>query len=97
LDGAFSNSAGINLMWLELEKWLNVRARQGQPFRARELPPVEEWRKQIGYSVRLSFPSRKDKSVVQHFLDDNEGVLASPLDFLNRFRGSRKARSRPPI
>lgn len=86
LDRTFSNLTGINLMWLELEKWLNDRARQGLPFRALELPPVEEWRKQIGYSVRLSFPSRKDKSVVQHFLDDNDGVLGSPLEFLNRFR-----------
>ncbi|MEH2539211.1 MULTISPECIES: hypothetical protein [unclassified Bradyrhizobium] len=86
LDRTFSNLAGINRMWLELEKWLNVRARKGLPFRALELPPVEEWRKQIGYSVRLSFPSRKDKSVVQHFLDDNDGVLGSPLEFLNRFR-----------
>jgi hypothetical protein len=86
LDRTFSNLTGINLMWLELEKWLNVRARKGLPFRALELPPAEEWRNQIGYSVRLSFPSRKDKSVVQRFLDDNDGVLDSPLEFLNRFR-----------
>jgi hypothetical protein len=86
LDRTFSNLAGINQMWLDLKMWLNVRARQGLPFRPLELPPVEEWRKQIGYSVRLSFPSRKDKSVVQHFLDDNHGVLRSPSDFLNRFR-----------
>lgn len=86
LDRTFSNLAGINRMWLELEKWLNVRSRKGLPFRELELPPMEKWRKQIGYSVRLSFPSRKDKSVVQHFLDDNDGVLGSPLEFLNRFR-----------
>ncbi|MGM4962986.1 hypothetical protein AB7714_05730 [Tardiphaga sp. 1201_B9_N1_1] len=82
----FSNLAGINRMWLELDEWLNVRARKGLPFRALELPPPEEWRKQIGYSVRLSFPSRKDKSVVQHFLDENDGVLGSPLTLLDRFR-----------
>jgi hypothetical protein len=82
----FSNLAGINRMWLELDGWLNVRAREGLPFRTLELPPAEEWRNQIGYSVRLSFPSRKDKSVVQRFLDDNDGVLGSPLMFLDRFR-----------
>lgn len=86
LNRTFSNLTGINGMWLELEKWLNVRARKGLPFRALELPPIEIWRKQIGYSVRLSFPSRRDKSVVQHFLEDNDGVLGSPLVFLDRFR-----------
>jgi hypothetical protein len=86
LKRTFGNLTGINGMWLELEAWLKVRARKGLPFRALELPPVEEWRNQIGYSVRLSFPSRKDKSVVQHFLDDNDGVLGSPLVFLDRFR-----------
>ena len=86
LDRTFSNLSGINHMWLDLEKWLNVRARKGLPFRALELPPTEEWRNQIGYSVRLSFPSRKDKSVVQHFLAENPGILYSPLQFLDRFR-----------
>jgi hypothetical protein len=86
LDRAFSHLSGINRMWLDLEKWLKVRSEQGLPFRTLELPPEEEWRRQIGYSVRLSFPSRKDKSVVQHFLDENPGILGSPLEFLDRFR-----------
>jgi hypothetical protein len=86
LDRTFSNLAGINRMWVDLEKWLKARSQKGLPFRTLELPPREEWRKQIGYSVRLSFPSRKDKAVVQHFLAENEGVLGSPLEFLKRFR-----------
>ncbi len=53
VDRTFSNLAGINRMWVELEKWLKVRAQKGLPFRTLELPPVEEWRNQIGYSVRL--------------------------------------------
>jgi hypothetical protein len=86
LDRTFSNLSGINRMWVDLEGWLKDRAQKGLPFRTLELPPEEEWRKQIGYSVRLSFPSRKDKSVVQHFLAENEGILDSPLQFLDRFR-----------
>jgi len=58
---------------------------------------VEEWRNQIGYSVRLSFPSRKDKSVVQHFLAENPGILDSPLQFLDRFRRVADVRNRPRI
>jgi hypothetical protein len=86
LDRAFSNLAGINRMWVDLGEWLKVRSQKGLPFRTLELPPEEDWRKQIGFSVRLSFPSRKDKSVVQHFLAENPGVLGSPLEFLDRFR-----------
>jgi hypothetical protein len=86
LDRKFSVLSGINSMWVDLEKWLGDRAQKGLPFRTLELPPSEEWRNQIGYSVRLSFPSRKDKSVVQHFLAENPGILDSPLQFLDRFR-----------
>ena len=86
LERKFSDLSGINRMWVDLEKWLKDRAQKGLPFRTLELPPVEEWRNQIGYSVRLSFPSRKDKSVVQHFLAENPGILDSPLKFLDRFR-----------
>jgi hypothetical protein len=86
IDRTFSNLPGINLMWKDLEKWLKVRSLTGLPFRLLELPPEELWRNQIGYSVRLSFPSRRDKVVVQHFLDENEGILASPSEFLGRFR-----------
>jgi hypothetical protein len=80
------NLPGINRMWLDLDRWLVERSAKGLPFRALELPPEDEFRTQIGYSVQLSFPSRKDKQVVQSFLSDNEGVLRSPLDLLDRFR-----------
>lgn len=86
LRRTFGNLPGINTMWLELDAWLKDRSAKGLPFRALELPPRDVRRKQIGYSVQMSFPSRKDKQLVQSFLADNEGVLRSPLDFLDQFR-----------
>ncbi|MET3299050.1 hypothetical protein [Bradyrhizobium diazoefficiens] len=86
LKRTFGNLPGIHRMWLDLDAWLRDRSARGLPFRALELPPEDEWRTQIGYSVQLSFPSRRDKQVVQSFLSENEGVLRSPLDFLDRFR-----------
>ncbi|WP_316228474.1 hypothetical protein [Bradyrhizobium sp. SZCCHNR1039] len=86
LRRTFGNLPGINSMWLELNAWLKDKSGKGLPFRALELPPKDEWRKQIGYSVQLSFPSRRDKLVVQNFLSENDGALRSPLDFLDRFR-----------
>ncbi|MCP3471808.1 hypothetical protein NLM33_25070 [Bradyrhizobium sp. CCGUVB1N3] len=86
LDRAFPHLPGINRMWLDLDAWLKDRAARGSPFRVLDLPPEDEWRTQIGYSVHMSFPSRKDKQVVQSFLSENRDALSSPLDFLDRFR-----------
>lgn len=85
LDRNFAHLSGINSMWIELRDWLQSQSDNGLPFRTLRLPEPDA-RVQIGYSVRLSFPSRRDKAVVQRFLDENDGILESPLDFLNRFR-----------
>lgn len=82
----FPNLPGINRMWRALDAWLEDKSTRGLPFRALHLPPEDEWRTQIGYSVQLSFPSRQDKLIVQNFLSENHGALRSPLDFLDKFR-----------
>jgi hypothetical protein len=85
LDRNFTHLSGINTMWIELRDWLQSHSDKGLPFRTLHLPEPDS-RVQIGYSVRLSFPSRKDKTVVQRFLDEHDGIQNSPLDFLNQFR-----------
>lgn len=85
LDRNFVQLPGINSMWNDLQAWLQLKSEAGLPYRTLQLPEPDS-RVQIGYSVRLSFPSRRDRGVVQRFLDDNDGILNSPLEFLKLFR-----------
>jgi hypothetical protein len=85
IDRNFAHLSGINSMWIDLRDWLQSQSERGLPFRLLHLPEQDS-RVQIGYSVRLSFPSRRDKTVVEKFLDDHNGILNNPLEFLNQFR-----------
>jgi hypothetical protein len=51
--------SGIAVMWRELASWLDARVETGQPFRRLLLPSPGAWT-QIGYTRRLSFPTRAD-------------------------------------
>ena len=46
-------------LWRAFSRWLDWRRSIGEPYRRLELPPLD-WRTLIGYSIKLSFPSRKD-------------------------------------
>jgi len=51
--------SGVALMWRRLVSWLDDKVDGGEPFRRLELPAPGSWT-QIGYTRRLSFPTRAD-------------------------------------
>jgi hypothetical protein len=84
-DRSFSNLSGIAKMWVELQSWLEARAGKDGSYRQLVLPNAGGW-KQIGYTARLSFPSRRDKGFLRRFLQKYRDPLASPAAFIANFR-----------
>jgi hypothetical protein len=85
VERAFSNLAGVAQMWRDLSRWLEFRAAKDGSYRRLVLPDQGAWT-HIGYTARLSFPSRLDKSLMARFLRDNPNLLSSPRTFITRFR-----------
>lgn len=85
VERSFSNLSGVAAMWGDLDRWLRREIKKGRPFRALRLPDPGGWT-HIGYSARLSFPSRRDRQLVGSFLDEHQDILASPRAFLDAFR-----------
>jgi hypothetical protein len=85
VERSFSNLSGVASMWGDLARWLDREIKKGKPFRPLHLPDPGGWR-QIGHTARLSFPSRRDRQLMRNFLDEHEGILASPKAFLEAFR-----------
>jgi hypothetical protein len=75
VDKSFSKLAGVAIMWRSLRDWLARQVRAGKPFRKLVLPPDDGW-VQIGYTLRLSFPSRRDHTFLGHFFDQNPGIAS---------------------
>lgn len=71
-------------MWRDLQAWLDARSHEG--YRVLELPPIPETWTHIGYTLRLSFPSRRDRRMMTAFLDDHPSLFADPRAFLAAFR-----------
>ena len=72
-------------MWLNLQGWLEARSARDGSYRRLVLPDPGGWT-QIGYTARLSFPSRRDKSFLRRFLQENQDPFASPAAFISKFR-----------
>jgi hypothetical protein len=53
------NLTGIPKLWRELQTWCDRKKASGQPYRTIILPDPGHMT-QIGYSVRITFPSRRD-------------------------------------
>jgi hypothetical protein len=85
VNRAFSNLTGVAQMWRELRRWLEARAANGEPYGRLILPDPGAWT-HIGYTAYLSFPSRRDKSLMRRFLDDNPDQTLSAAAFLSKFR-----------
>ncbi|MFB8832015.1 hypothetical protein ACE0DR_28140 [Azotobacter sp. CWF10] len=77
LDTKVSNLKGIALMWESLKRWLDVRVQAGDPFRRLILPDPGGWT-HIGYTRRLSFPSKADLRLVMHFCEEHPNALRDP-------------------
>ena len=86
-DRAFSNLTGVAQMWVDLNRWLAASAAKDGLYRRLVLPDPGGWT-HIGYTARLSFPSRRDKSFLRRFLQENQGLLASPAAFVAEFRNA---------
>jgi hypothetical protein len=86
IERSFSNLTGVADMWRDLQTWLKRESADGKPYRPLLLPSHPPSWTHIGYTLRLSFPSRRDKGLMQHFIDDHRGLLADPRAFLEAFR-----------
>ncbi len=84
-DRKFSNLSGVASMWRSLRDWLARQAKSGKPFRKLILPDDDGW-VQIGYSLRLSFPSRRDHTFVGNFFDQHPGITADERAMLETLR-----------
>lgn len=85
INRSFANLTGIAAMWLDLKVWLDKRADSGEPYRRLLLPDPGSW-SHIGYTVRLSFPSRRDKRLMHSFLEENPNLVSNPSAFVSGFR-----------
>ena len=69
-------------LWLTFSAWLDRRRSDGLHYRRLELPTLD-YRKRIGYSVKLAFPSRKDEIILTRVLSTGEfeGAPTIPMVF----------------
>lgn len=85
VDRSFSKLTGVATMWRSLRDWLARQVKAGKPFRKLVLPDEDGW-VQIGYTLRLSFPSRRDRTFLGHFFDDNPGIASDEKAMLASLR-----------
>jgi len=83
-ERSFSKLEGVAEMWRKLRDWLEVRAGRGEAWRRLVLPPDNGWT-HIGYTRNLSFPARRDASLVGRFVADHPGAIERPLALLRMF------------
>jgi hypothetical protein len=67
--------SGIASLWQQLVAWCEQKRLEGEPYRAIALPNPGSWR-QIGYSLRVAFPSRADRRRLGSLLAGRD--IASP-------------------
>lgn len=80
----FSDLHGVALMWESLVRWLDERIQAGQPFRRLILPDPGHW-SQIGYTRRLSFPSKPDLRLLANFCREHPDALRNPRVSITAF------------
>jgi hypothetical protein len=85
VDRSFSRLSGVASMWRSLRDWLARHSTSGKLFRKLILPDDDGWR-QIGYSLRLSFPSRRDHTFLGNFFDQHPGITADERSMLATLR-----------
>lgn len=77
VDTTVSNLRGVALMWESLVRWLDARIEAGEPFRRLILPDPGSW-SHIGYTRRLSFPSKADLRLVVNFCQEHPDAHRNP-------------------
>ncbi|WP_199102154.1 hypothetical protein [Aquitalea sp. ASV11] len=85
IDTTVSNLRGVALMWESLVRWLNERIQEGEPLRRLILPDHPPGWNHIGYTLRLSFPSRTDLRLVAHFCQEYPDAHRDPRVSISAF------------
>lgn len=85
VDRSFSKLSGVATMWKALREWLARQAKSGKPFRKLVLPEEDGWN-QIGHTVRLSFPSRRDRTFLANFFDHHPDIASDEKAMLAALR-----------
>lgn len=80
---------GLAALWKKFQHWLIEARAAGKACRELVLPSPD-WRTRIGYSIRLSFPQRRDQSILESILADAgfppEAPIPELLQLLRRNR-----------
>lgn len=66
-NGQEQQVQGVNSLWRSLARWIDSEISKGEPFRRIVLPEPGNMT-QIGYAVRLAYPSRNDRSQLKSVL-----------------------------
>ncbi|SOB74734.1 hypothetical protein SAMN04488490_0260 [Marinobacter sp. LV10R510-11A] len=66
-NGQEQQVQGVNSLWRSLARWIDNEISKGEPFRRIVLPEPGNMT-QIGYAVRLAYPSRNDRSQLKSVL-----------------------------
>jgi hypothetical protein len=69
--------SGVALMWHRLADWIDEKVDEGEPLRRVVLPSPGTWN-QIGYTRRLSFPTRADARFLDRILANFEPGFSDP-------------------
>ncbi|MGX5842691.1 hypothetical protein ACWGTI_18400 [Mesorhizobium sp. ArgA1] len=72
------NLRGIAAMWVGLAAWLDGRVESGAPFRRLVLPDIPKTWTHIGYTRYLSFPTKRDVTLLRRQVERNPDVAEDP-------------------
>lgn len=84
VDSTVSDLRGVALMWKSLVRWLDTRIQAGESFRRLILPDPGTWT-HIGYTRRLSFPSKADLRLAVSFCRENPDAHRNPRNSIAAF------------
>lgn len=85
VTNGFQQLPGVNQMWETLAQWLDLRIRNGQPFRRLILPAIPKSWRHIGYTLRLTFPNKTDLRLMEDFLTKHPQAHTDPRLLIKKF------------
>lgn len=85
--GTSYDLAGLGALWRSFEQWLESRAERGECRRLQLPDPGSMVR--IGYSLRLAFPSFRDRRKMAEIFGDLQGEVPSIREARERIRNHR--------
>ena len=67
----FTYVGGIATLWRSLQKWCDTQRSKGMPFRRLILPDPGIWNR-IGHSLKIAFPTWRERNKILQFLKDQD-------------------------